>query len=73
MRATKLSTEENIERVKLLKECYNEYNTTMKKKKTHVYFWVANLEKVKYTSKIQVRLMVRIIIVQTTLQILSHQ
>jgi hypothetical protein len=27
---TKLSTEENIERVKLLKECYNEYNTTMK-------------------------------------------
>jgi hypothetical protein len=42
---TKLSIEENIERVKLLKECYNEYNTTMKQIKTHVYFLVANLEK----------------------------
>jgi hypothetical protein len=61
---TKLSIQENIERVQLLKECYKQYSTTMKKIKRPTYsFGVANLEKK----------VIRIIIVQITLQILPHQ
>jgi hypothetical protein len=35
---TKLSIEENIERVKLLKECYNEYTTMKQIKDPRILF-----------------------------------